>query len=91
MGAQVQMIGAEYDQATNRAEISFHIEEGPLVRVRVEGAHVWKSTQRKLIPLYQQVGVDNELVQEGRNNLVSYFQSKGYFDAAVAEQHNQAG
>ncbi len=91
LGAQVQMIGAEYDQATNRADISFHIEEGPLVRVKVEGAHVWKSTQRKLIPLYQQVGVDNELVQEGRNNLVSYFQSKGYFDAAVESSVTKQG
>ena len=91
LGAQVQMIGAEYDPATNRADISFHIAEGPLVRVKVEGAHVWKSTQRKLIPLYQQVGVDNELVQEGRNNLVSYFQSKGYFDAAVETSVTKQG
>lgn len=91
LGAQVQMIGAEYDQATNRTEISFHIAEGPLVRVRVEGAHVWRSTQHKLIPLYQQVGVDNELVQEGRNNLVSYFQSKGYFDAAVESNVTKQG
>ena len=91
LGAQVQMIGAEYDTASNRADVSFHVAEGPLVRVRVEGAHVWKATQRKLIPLYQQVGVDDELVQEGRNNLISHFQSKGYFDAAVETSINKQG
>ena len=61
------------------------------MRVKVEGAHVWKATQRRLIPLYQQVGVDDELVQEGRNNLVSHFQSKGYFDAAVETSITKQG
>ena len=91
LGAQVQMIGAEYDTESNRADVTFHVAEGPLVRVRVEGAHVWKATQRRLIPLYQQVGVDDELVQEGRNNLISHFQSKGYFDAAVETSINKQG
>lgn len=77
------MVGAEYDQESNRAKINFHIAEGPLVHVKVQGAHVWRATQRKLIPLYQQVGVDDELVQEGSKNLVSNFQSKGYFDATI--------
>jgi outer membrane protein assembly factor BamA len=85
------MIGAEYDPATNRANISFHVAAGPLVRVRLEGAHVWKATQRKLIPLYQRVGVDDELVQEGRKNLVSLFQSKGFFDAEVETNVNKEG
>jgi outer membrane protein assembly factor BamA len=83
LAAQVQMIGAEYDPATNRADVSFHIAPGPLVHVKVEGAHVWKATQRKLLPIYQQVGLDDEVVQEGRRNLISQFQSKGFFDAAV--------
>jgi outer membrane protein assembly factor BamA len=83
LGAQVQMVGAEYDPATNRANISFHVAAGPLVRVQLTGAHVWKATQRRLLPVYQQVGVDDELVQEGRRNLISHFQSKGFFDATV--------
>jgi outer membrane protein assembly factor BamA len=91
LGARVQMTGAEYDPASNRADIDFHIAEGPLVRVEVEGAHVWKATQRRLIPLYQQLGVDDELIQEGRNNLVSHFQSKGYFDAAVETSVSHQG
>jgi outer membrane protein insertion porin family len=91
LGAEVKLIGAEYDPVTNRANISFHVERGPLVHVKVEGAHVWKATERKLIPLYQQVGVDDELVQEGRKNLVSHFQSKGYFDAVVETNVDKQG
>ncbi len=83
LAAEVTMVGAEYDPATNRSGITFNVSEGPVVHVRVEGAHVWKATQRKLIPLYQRVGVDDELVQEGRRNLISHFQSKGFFDADV--------
>ncbi len=83
LSAQVKMVGAEYDQETNLANISFHIQEGPLVRVKIEGAHVWKRTQRRLLPIYQRVGVDPELIQEGRQNLLSYFQSKGNFNAEV--------
>jgi outer membrane protein assembly factor BamA len=91
LGAQVKMVGAEYDPASNLANITFHVTAGPLVRVSVAGAHVRKGTQRRLLPLYQQVGVDDELVQEGRNNLISYFQSKGYFDAGVETKVNKQG
>ena len=86
LGAQVKLIGANYDPETNRADISFHVDEGPWIRVKIEGAHVWSWTKKKLLPVYQQVGVDQEIIQEGRNNLVSHFQSKGYFDAKVNAQ-----
>jgi outer membrane protein assembly factor BamA len=83
LSAEVKMVGVEYDPQTNRAKINFQIAEGPRVHVEVTGAHLWSWTRRKLIPLYQHVGIDEELVQEGRRNLISYFQSKGYFDANV--------
>ncbi len=84
LNAQVKLVGAAYDPESNRADITFHVEEGPLVRVKVEGAHVWSWTRKKLLPVYQEVGVDEEIIQEGKNNLVSHFQSKGYFDSQVA-------
>src|SRR3954467_962244 len=83
LGASVKLVGANYDPATNRADISLHVQTGPPIHVKVEGAHVWSWTRHKLLPVYQQLGVDQELIQEGRQNLVSYFQSKGFFDAQV--------
>jgi outer membrane protein insertion porin family len=44
---------------------------------------VWSRTRRKLLPIYQESGLDPELIQEGRANLISYFQSQGYFNAIV--------
>ena len=84
LGAIVKLVGANYDPATNRADIVFHVQTGPPIHVKVEGAHLWSWTRHKLLPVYQQLGVDQELIQEGRQNLVSYFQSKGFFDTQVA-------
>jgi len=59
------------------------VDPGPIVIVRVEGAHIWKRTERKLLPIYQENAVDQDLVDEGARNLVSYFQAKSYFDVKV--------
>ncbi len=83
LSSTVKLVGANYDPDTNRADISFHVDEGPVVKVKVEGAHLWSWTRRKLLPVYQQVGVDQEIIQEGRSNLISNFQQKGYFEANV--------
>ncbi len=92
LAAQVKLAGAEYHAETNRADIHFNIQEGPIVNVKIEGAHLWSWTRKSLLPVYQGVGVDPELVQEGREALVSYFQGKGYFDAKVTTQfHKQDG
>jgi outer membrane protein insertion porin family len=59
---------------------------GPLSMVTIEGAHLWSWTRKALLPAYQGVGVDEESVEEGRQALISYFQTKGYFDAKVDAQ-----
>lgn len=83
LDARIKLISANYDPSNNHANLTFNVQSGPLVHVKVEGAHVWSWDKRKLLPVYQEVGVDPEIIQEGSNNLVSYFQSKGYFDAKV--------
>ncbi len=72
-----------YDLESNRADLTIHVTPGPRIAVRVEGAHVWGRTLRKLLPFYQENSFDQDLVQEGKENLTSYFQSKGYFDVKV--------
>ena len=92
LGSRAQFEGAGYDPSTHRADIHFHVTTGPLVHVKVEGAHLWARTQRKLLPIYQQAGLDPELIQEGRRNLISHFQSKGFFNVQVTskvEEHSK--
>ncbi len=83
LAASVKLVSAEYNPDTNRADITFHIETGPRVKIQTTGAHLWKRTAHSLIPIYAENTVNDELVREGQQNILSYFQKKGYFDAAV--------
>ena len=40
-----------------------------------------KGELKKLVPVYQENSVDDDLLNEGRRNLRDYLQTKGYFDA----------
>ena len=83
IAGQVKLISAEYDPATNRADITFQVTTGQRVKITATGAHIWGRTFRSLVPMYQVDEVNDELIKEGQNNIRSYFQSKGYFDAKV--------
>lgn len=85
LGAQVHLTGAEYHADTNRADIHFQVAPGQMIKVDIEGAHLWPWTRKNLLPMYQGLSADPETVQEGRQALASYFQKKGYFDATVSE------
>jgi len=83
LSAQVELSAANYSAGTNRADVIFQAVPGPLLRVRTAGASVRGGTLRRLVPLYETGSFSSELVEEGEENLKSYFQSKGYFDAQV--------
>lgn len=89
LAAKVRLIGANYHAQTNRADITFSVQAGPIVHVKIQGAHIWSWDKSKLLPVYDQIGVDPELIQEGRRNLISYLQSKGYFNVQVASSVHQ--
>ena len=80
-----------YDSAGNRVGLELQVAPGPLVDVRVVGAHLWKRTMRKLLPMFQEGAIDQDLIEEGRRNLVSYFQTKSYFDATVTSKVENEG
>ncbi len=89
IAGNVKLISAEYDANTNRADITFHVETGPVVKVATTGAKIWKRTLRDLVPIYAENAVNDELIREGQQNILSYFQKKGYFDAKVDVTQNQ--
>jgi len=92
----VRLASSSYEPGTRSAHVTFEVQPGPLVSIRVVGAHVWKRTLRRFIPIYQENLVDQELVDEGARNLVSYFQSKSslgisqlYYDVRVDTHFEQ--
>jgi outer membrane protein insertion porin family len=86
LASQVRLEPPYYNPERNRADLSFQVTLGPTVVVRTAGARVPKRTLRKLIPIYEENAFDQDLVEEGERNLVSYFQAKGYFDVKVNPQ-----
>lgn len=87
--SHLEMAAPQYDDNTNRANLTFNVTEGPIVRIHVNGARFswlpFLSTreEKKLIPIYSEGSVDRDLVSEGSRNLVDYFESKGYFNVKV--------
>ena len=60
------------------------IDPGPLVAVKTTGAKLSQGELRDAIPIYEEHAIDPDLLAEGTTNLRGYFQSQGYFDAAVS-------
>lgn len=81
--AQVTLVSLDYHEPNNTVTPSLAVEVGPLVRVRVEGAHISRGKVRQLIPIYEERSLDRDLLMEGRRNLLDFLQSEGYFDAQV--------
>ncbi len=79
----------QYNVQSNLADVSFNVKLGPIVAVRTSGTKLtwmpWLAGRqmKKLIPIYSERSIDSELVHEGQQNLVEFFQKKGFFDASV--------
>ncbi len=86
--AQVSLTERQYQPDTNQVNYLFKVDEGPTVEITTEGAKISKGELKKLVPVYQENSVDDDLLNEGRRNLRDYLQIKGYFDATVeVERH----
>src|SRR6266849_860463 len=89
LASKVHAEQPQFHPDTNRADITIDAQPGTIVKVQVTGAKLsWLPFLRgrqmkKLIPIFSEGTVDPDLVEEGRRNLIDFFQSKGYFDVRV--------
>ena len=74
LGARVTIHRGAYDAQSNRVPVEFTLYAGLEVRVAVDGAKVPMRTLRKLIPIYEEGAVDEDLLQEGRRSLREWFE-----------------
>jgi outer membrane protein insertion porin family len=84
--ADVKLESQIYLAAQNRQNFNFSSNQGPIVRVLVEGAKIESSRLHRIIPIFQEGAVDEDLLNEGNRRLRNYFQRLGYFDVKV--DHN---
>ena len=82
--AQVSLVSRQYDPETKQLDYVFQVEQGPTVNITTEGDGISKGQLRRLVPVYQENSVDDDLLNEGRRNLQNYLQTRGYFDAQVS-------
>ncbi len=64
------------------------IDPGPKVEIAAEGFKISHSQLKKNVPVYEENALDDDLLNEGRRNLLNYMQSRGYFDAKVSSAEN---
>lgn len=86
--AQVSVARRDYYPERNAVDYDFQIERGPIVRIDTEGFKISHLRLRKLVPIYEEGAVDDDLLNEGRRNVQNHLQTLGYFNATVSvSQH----
>lgn len=81
--AQVQLASRSYRESGNALDYDFSVDEGAKVLISAQGEKISSRELKKLVPVYQENTVDDDLLNEGRRNLRNYMQTRGYFDATV--------
>jgi outer membrane protein assembly complex protein YaeT len=69
-----------YVPARKQLDYDFQANQGPVVKVVVNGVKLSKSRTKLLVPVFEEGAVDNDLLNEGAFNIKDYLQQKGYFD-----------
>ena len=84
--ANVALESKQYQAPTHRLDYGLHAEQGPIVKVNVQGAKLSKGAIKRLIPVYEEGAVDEDLLNEGNRNLRDHFQRQGYFDVKIRHE-----
>jgi len=88
--AQVSIAEQKYRPQSNAVDYTFLIEPGPVVVIYTQGFHVSRGVLKKEVPVYEENAIDDDLLNEGKRNLLDYLQSRGHFDATVSFQKDSA-
>jgi outer membrane protein assembly complex protein YaeT len=87
--AQVEVASRTYHSERNAVDYVLKAERGPVVTIAAEGFKINQRVLKKLVPIYEEGAVDDDLLNEGRRNIQNHLQTLGYFDATVSvAQHN---
>ena len=79
----ITLVKQTYDPANDALNYDFHANQGPVVKVLIEGVKVSTSRLHLLVPIFEEGTVDNDLLNEGSHNIKDFMQQQGYFDASV--------
>jgi len=72
-----------YDAAKNSVDFTLDVSEGARVKIEVVGTKISGGELKRLVPVYQEGSVDDDLLAEGKTNIRERLEREGYFDANV--------
>ena len=81
--ATVSVQKQTYVESRRQVDYDFRVNQGPQVKVVVEGITISKSRMHLLVPIFEEGTIDNDLLNEGVHNIRDFVQQQGYFDATV--------
>lgn len=88
--AEVKLRSRDYITARRALDFTFNATRGPLIQVQVEGVTLSEARARRIIPVYEEGAVDDDLLNEGNLRLQNYYQRLGYFDVKVTHERKTA-
>ena len=75
--AQVSIAEQKYHPESNAVDYTYLIDPGPVVIVYTQGYHISRGVLKKEVPVYEENAVDDDLLNEGKRNILDYLQSRG--------------
>ncbi|MGB8783777.1 MAG: POTRA domain-containing protein [Terriglobales bacterium] len=87
--AQVLVASRTYQPSRNVVDYVIKVDRGPVVEIAAEGFKISQRVLHRLVPIYEEGAVDDDLLNEGRRNIQNHLETLGYFEARVGvSQHN---
>jgi outer membrane protein assembly complex protein YaeT len=88
--AELKLESQQYARENQTVNFKFSANRGPVVNLRVEGAKIGADRLKRLIPIFEEGSVDEDLLTEGNRRLRNYYQRLGYFDVKVEHERQSA-
>ncbi|MFZ1130781.1 MAG: POTRA domain-containing protein, partial [Terriglobales bacterium] len=88
--AQVEVASRTYHAEHNTVDYVFKVDRGPVVEIAADGFKLSQRVLRRLVPIYEEGAVDDDLLNEGRRNVQNHLQTLGYFEASVSVNQQTA-
>jgi outer membrane protein insertion porin family len=88
--AQVELSSRTYEFKRNAVDYVLKIDRGPVVEIAAQGFKLSQHVLHRLVPVYEEGAVDDDLLNEGRRNIQNHLQTLGYFEATVSVSQHSA-
>ena len=88
--AEIKLENQQYGVENHKEDYRFSANRGPVVKVLVNGASISPGRLQRIIPIFEEGSVDEDLLNEGNRRLRDYYQRMGYFDVKVEHERQSA-